>query len=548
MQVQRIQITRLGFAVLIGLAVVPSAHAQQQGRPLSLEEALELARGGSESVGIAQAGVTRARGEIRQARSEMFPQLSGSASYTRTLASEFEDISLGPPDMRPICQIFTPPSAGLTPDQRLDSLEAGLALATDCREDSGGIDFSQLPFGRENIFRLGLNATQTLFSGGRVRAQTRAAAAGRRTAEIGLASAEAQLTLQVAQAYYDAVLSERLLDIAQATLAQAETTLTHTRLALQVGTQPEFDVLRAQVTRDNQLPVVVRRETDRELAYMRLKQLVNVPLEQPLVLTTDLGDTTGVAPVRLAGAEITPADTIPSERAPVRQAAEAVDVQHSLLRVAQSQRLPAISVSSTYGRVAYPQTGFPGWNDFRSNWDVGVSIGLPIFTGGRVSGDILVAEANLTEQRLRLEQVEELAQLDTRTALAEMQAAEAQWEASTGTVEQASRAYQIADVRYREGISTQTELSDSRILLQQAQANRALAARDLAVARMRVALLRDLPLGTVGGSQAGAAGQGGAGAGPGAGSGAGAAPPQQPRPRQATTANANQASFGTGSP
>lgn len=540
MHLHRIHTIRIALLLVLGTAAM-DVHAQQA-RPLSLDEALEMATRGSESVGIARAGVTRARGEIRQARSEYFPQLSGSASYTRALASEFEGISLGPPDTRPICQVFTPPGAGLTPDERLDTLEAALALASDCREDAGGIDFGELPFGRENTFRLGLNATQTLFSGGRVRAQARAAEASRRTAEIGLTTAEAQLTLDVAEAYYDAVLSERLLEIAQATLAQAETTLTHTRLALQVGTQPEFDVLRAQVTRDNQLPVVVRRRTDRELALMRLKQLIDLPLEQPLALTTGLGDTTGVTAAQLAGAEITPADTTASERAPVRQAAEAVDAQSNLLRVAQSQRLPAISISSQYGRVAYPQSGFPGWNDFRSNWDVGVSVALPIFTGGRISGDVLVAEANLSEQRLRLEQVEELAQLDTRSALAELEAAESQWEASTGTVEQAARAYQIADVRYREGISTQTELSDSRILFQQAQANRALAARDLAVARMRIALLRDLPLGAGAGAQAGAAtGQ--------TGTSGGAGPQRQPQqPRQATTANATQASFGAGVP
>ncbi|MDB4911557.1 MAG: hypothetical protein JWO39_2380, partial [Gemmatimonadetes bacterium] len=38
------------------------------------------------------------------------------------------------------------------------------------------------------------------------------------------------------------------------------------------------------------------------------------------------------------------------------------------------------------------------------------------------------------------------------------------------------------------------ELNDSQIQLQQAEANRATAARDLQVARMRLALLRDLPL------------------------------------------------------
>ena len=62
-------------------------------------------------------------------------------------------------------------------------------------------------------------------------------------------------------------------------------------------------------------------------------------------------------------------------------------------------------------------------------------------------------------------------------------------------MEQAQRAYAIAEVRYREGISTQTELSDARLLLQQAEANRAQAARDLQVARVRSALLRDLPFG-----------------------------------------------------
>jgi outer membrane protein TolC len=61
-------------------------------------------------------------------------------------------------------------------------------------------------------------------------------------------------------------------------------------------------------------------------------------------------------------------------------------------------------------------------------------------------------------------------------------------------VAQAERAYGIAEVRYREGISTQTELADSRLLLEQARANRATAGRDLQTARVRVALLRELPL------------------------------------------------------
>ena len=49
-------------------------------------------------------------------------------------------------------------------------------------------------------------------------------------------------------------------------------------------------------------------------------------------------------------------------------------------------------------------------------------------------------------------------------------------------------------MRYREGISTQLELNDSRILLEQATANRALAARNYQIARIKLALLPNLPL------------------------------------------------------
>src|SRR4029077_7294046 len=72
--------------------------------------------------------------------------------------------------------------------------------------------------------------------------------------------------------------------------------------------------------------------------------------------------------------------------------------------------------------------------------------------------------------------------------------AQAAFDASRGTADQAQRAYSIDEVRYSEGISTQTDLTQSRLLLEQATANRAQAARNLAVARVRLALLRDLPL------------------------------------------------------
>ena len=456
--------TLVTLAALAAAAATP-ARAQEPaapGRRLSLTEALRIAETASEDVGIARAGAVRARGEQLRARSEVFPQIYASAGYTRTLASQFEDLAEEAPP-------------------------------------ADGFDFSALPFGQANNWTLGLNIDQTIFAGGRVIAQTRAAGAGRRIAETSLASARAQLVLDVTEAYFDAALADQLVAIAASTLEQAETTLRHTQLARQVGNQPEFELLRATVARDNQRPILIQRRADRDIALMRLTQMLNLPLDEPLILTTPLDDSTAPLPVRLTSAPSAAADSVPaSERAPVRQAADAVEIDESALRIARSQRLPQLKVNMQYGRVAYPPNGVPAWDDFSTNWTVGVALQIPLFTGGRIGGDVRVAQADLEESRYRLTQARELAELDSYAAMSRLTAAVAAFDASAGTAQQAARAYQIAEIRYREGISTQVELSDSRILLEQAKANRALAARDLAVARARVALLRDLPFGALG--------------------------------------------------
>ncbi|HET9775480.1 MAG TPA: TolC family protein, partial [Gemmatimonadaceae bacterium] len=104
------------------------------------------------------------------------------------------------------------------------------------------------------------------------------------------------------------------------------------------------------------------------------------------------------------------------------------------------------------------------------------------------------------EAEARYDQLREFAALDSRVTINNLVQATAAWEASQGTAEQATRAYSIAEVRYKEGISTQIELNDARILLEQAVANRALAARNLQVARVKLALLPDLPLQSTGGA------------------------------------------------
>ena len=138
----------------------------------------------------------------------------------------------------------------------------------------------------------------------------------------------------------------------------------------------------------------------------------------------------------------------------------------------------------------------PTISQYSENWTVGGSIAWSIFSGGHTAGQIEVAQANVDEARAQARQTSELAALDTRIALNQLSSAEAAFVASRGTASQAQRAYSIDQLRFREGLSTQTDLTQSRLLLEQANANQALTARDLAVARARVALIRDLPINT----------------------------------------------------
>jgi len=475
----------VSVCLVLSSLVTSSLAAQSPARRLTLEEALALAGRASESIGIARAGVDRARGQQRQARSELFPQLTGSASYTRTIRSQFsafaDDSASSEPPPEECRRFAADPAAPI--GERLDSLESAVECASNANPFAA---FADLPFGQVNQYNLALQASQILYAGGRVRAQGRIADAARRSAEIELGAQEAQLRLDVTEAYFDAVLSDRLVGIAESTLVQSERTLENTRLAREVGNVPEFDLLRAQVTRDNARPAVIQRRAQRDIAYLRLRQILELPLDASLDLATSLDETPAEDSVRAAVSEL--------ERAAVRRAEENVRAQEGRLAVARAGALPSVRVASTFARLGYPEDVLPGWNDFVSDWNVSLSVSLPLFTGGRLSGDRMMARADLDEARFRLAQTRELAALDARSADASLAAARASWEASAGTVEQAQRAYSIAEIRYREGISTQTELSESRIQLEQALANRAQSARDLQVARVRVTLISDLPL------------------------------------------------------
>ena len=495
----RAQTAQRGNPVPATSLAVPARQPAAAARVLTLDEALDLAEPKSEQVTIATAGVTRAESQQQRVRSEWMPQVSAVAAYDRALASEFSGVF---DNLGPTCIPFTvDPGAPL--QDRVAEIERALrdcpptgnVFGSGTTDESDGDDSRSLPFGQPNTYRINLAFSQNLYTGGRLQAQQNQAKLGRESAQLNLTSTRAQLALDVAQAYFDAVLSDQLVVIAQATLTQAESTADQVRLQREAGRLAEFDLLRAQVSRDTQRPEVIRRRNERDLAHLRLKQLLDLPLDQPLQLVATLEEPVLAPPAQRWASDIAVAeagDAPARVRTAVTQAGNDVQQSEAGIRVARSQRLPVVSVNSAFGQVAY--SGFPRFGEFRTNWTVGASASMPIFTGGRIKADETTARANLIESQARLQQTKELATLEEASTRLQLANARAAWESTAGIVQQAQRAYEIADLRYREGLSTQLELSDARLLLEQARNQRAVAAAAVQLARVRLVLLPELPV------------------------------------------------------
>ncbi|MEZ5290982.1 MAG: TolC family protein, partial [Vicinamibacterales bacterium] len=84
-----------GLVCSSALLVAARAEAQQAAAApvvLTLARALDLAIPASEALTAAQASLRQADAQRRVARSGLFPQVSASASYLRTLETEFAGV------------------------------------------------------------------------------------------------------------------------------------------------------------------------------------------------------------------------------------------------------------------------------------------------------------------------------------------------------------------------------------------------------------------------------------------------------------------------
>jgi len=438
-------------ALVVSVARVAGAQAPSDTLHLTIDQAVQRALDQGVEMRIARANVVQANGQVREAMSSALPQVTGTVTYTRQFASIY----------------------------------SGLSGAAD-----NSIDFSKTPFGAANQWNFQLQATQLLWSGGKVGAAYGAAKAFRQVADFQASETSADITFQVKQAYWNAALGARLVSIAVDNLDQARQHLREVQLYREAGTRSEYDLLRAQVDAANQEPAVVAAQNGYDIALLELRRLVDLPTDQPLVLATKI-----VSPEATIAVPAT--DSIGGPvRAGVAAADAAVDEQEHLLRVARADRWPTLSVSTIYNEQGFPTQALPWDAQYLRGWNAEVKLSIPIFQGLRTTGTIQQAKAALLRAQAQRDQVRKQVDLEVAQARAEVARAQALLAARRVTVRQAQRAQYLVGVRYTNGMSTQVDVTDARVAASQAEVNEVQAFRDyvVAIAQLERALGRPVPV------------------------------------------------------
>ena len=442
----------IAVPVAVLLAAAPSrAQTPSDTLRLTLDDAVHRALDQGFAMRLARAGVLEANGQVREALSSALPQVTGSVTYTRQFASIYQ---------------------GLGGSDSLAKL------------------FQNTPFGAPNTWNFQIQATQLLWSGGKVGAGLSAARSVRQVATLQQAETAADVTYQVKQAFWNASLQGRLLAIAVENLDQARQHLREVQMFRQAGTRAEYDLLRAQVDAANQEPPVVAARNGYDLALLDLKRLIDVPADQPLRLASSLDSPDATIPVLAE-------DSLDGPARPGLAAAEAiVSQQEQLLKVARADRWPTLQATTTYNEQAFPQNVFPGTNEFRRGWNGEIKLSFPIFLGFRTAGRVEQARANVMRAEAQRDQLRKQVELEVAQAKAEVARARALLVARRETVRQSQRAQYLAGVRYTNGMATQLEVSDARVAQQQAEVNEVQATRDyyVALAQLERALGRPVPV------------------------------------------------------
>jgi len=409
---------------------------------LSLKDAIEMGLQNNEQYRSVLQEEERARQRIKEARSGILPELKFDASYTRVFELPTSVFSI------------TDPS-------------------------TGDVQTNILKFGTDYNATWGFSVEQSLWEGGKVFAAWSAARHYRSMTDAISRQANIDLQSRVARAFLTASLARRLVTVAEQTLEVAEENLAVATKKYEQGLVSEYDHLRAQVRVANRRPSVIEARNQRELADSQLRMLIGMAPGDSLDLVQSEPDSANWESLNLDALVAQAAD-----RRPDLSAAEyEVNILKDNLRATKADYWPTLKLHGSIDwQIQTDDFGFP-YDDRTRSYQGMLTLSYPIFDGFRRSGTVGVAKVDLSQAKLRRQQLSKQAALEIEQARNRFLDATERLRAQEETVEQAERGLSIANVRYESGVGTQLEVLDAQLVLTTARINAETARHDRLLAR-----------------------------------------------------------------
>ncbi len=332
---------------------------------------------------------------------------------------------------------------------------------------------------------IGVQARQTLYAGGGVRAALNVQSLVEESALLDLEAVVNDTLLSARVGYYAALLARSRIGVQEENIGLLEELLENARNRYEVGTDSRFEVLRAEVSLANARPALIQAKNDYRIAIEELRQMLGF-------FSVKGGDKRKV-PVLLGELEYSPVRydldaslaTAVEKRPELLQLAKVEEARKEGVVIATSGYRPEVALVGSY-QFNKPSDS-SSFSDALDGWTAGLEVSVPIFDGRRTRGQVLQAKSQLEQAKLEVQQFTLMVEVDVRRALSDMQAAAELAEASIQVVGQAEEALNLADIRYEAGDASQLDVLQARVSLTEARLNQAEAfyRYNVAVAQVR---------------------------------------------------------------
>jgi len=293
---------------------------------------------------------------------------------------------------------------------------------------------------------LDASASQTLFNFESIQ-RFRSARTAEQAAHLSYADILDAVTLVVGNAYLQVIAADSRIQAHEAQVRNAKALYNQAADQVHAGTAPRIEATRTEVQLHTEEYNLSIARNNFAIAKLNLGRAIGLPLGQPY----ELAETLPYSEIDPGTVEAA-LNTAYSSRSDLRSALESEKAATQSLSAAKAERYPVVAVDGGYGDVGKTLGHSHGEFIFQSG------VRVPVFTGGRIKGDITQAEAELKQRKAETENVRGQVDYDVRTAFLNLSAAKEQVTVATQNVGLANENLDRSKDRFASGVADSVEV------------------------------------------------------------------------------------------